>query len=144
MSLFDTIMEGYLKNKEIINEVLTGTDTKSSAIVFVDIDPGRNFGDAYFKFIPNKSIDFKSAARISFREPKYIVHYTRQYKLNHDDKKALIRILSAPYKKDKTISTWVATIREFNRIIIDDIKTKDSDKYLLPEDLPMPDYKKLK
>lgn len=144
MSLFDVIMEGYSTEKEPINEILIGEDSKSSAIVFVDIDPGRNFGDPYFKFLPNRNINFKSAARISFKEPKYIVHYSRQYVLNSNDKKALIRILSSPYRKDDSISNWVAAIREFNRIIIDDIKAKNSDKYLLPEDLPIPDYKKLK
>lgn len=144
MSLFDTIMEGYLLRKEPINEILIGEDFKSSAIVFVDIDPGRNFGDPYFKFLPNKNINFKLAARILFKEPKYIVHYSRQYVLTSNDKKALIRILSSPYRKDDSITNWVAAIREFNRIIVDDIKSKNSDKYILSENLPIPDYKKLK
>lgn len=143
MSLFDIVMGDYLDNKKVINEIFIGEDPKSSAIVFVDIDPGRNFGDPYFKFIPNKSIDLKSAARIAFKEPKYIVHYSRQYVLKSTDKKALMRILSDPYRKDKSVSNWVGAIREFNRIIIDDIKSKDGNKYLLPEDLPIPDYRKL-
>ena len=113
-------------------------------MVIVHPDSGRNFGsESYFKFIPDRSVDIKHSARISFMEPKYIYHYKNQYELSRSDKKALMRMLTSSSTGDKFISGWVATIREFNRFIENSNKNTDKSNSL-SEDLPMPDYLKLK
>lgn len=146
MAIIDSIMEEYYRRQHDTNLISESTvllDSKSSAQIFIDLDPSRNFKtDAYFKFIPDKSIDLMHSARISFMEPRYIQHYTNQYVLNRNDKKALLRMLTSKATKDKTITGWIAIIREFNRMIKDDVKGNGANN-LLPEDLEMPDYMKL-
>lgn len=144
MSITESIMENLIREMGIVAESVVLLDNKSGAQVIIHPDSGRNFGDeAYFKFIPDKSVDLKHSARISFTKPEYIYHYTNQYTLYKNDKKALMRMLTSASTKDKSISGWVALIREFNRFIENDHKSSGRVK-LLPEDLEMPDYTKLK
>ena len=140
MAIIESIMEQIVP----INEALVITDEKSGAEVHLTPDPTRNYGeeDAYFKFIPDKSVDINHGARISFSSPIYIDHLENTYKLSRQDKKALMRMLNAPSRKDKSITGWVALIRKFNEMISSDYR-KDNSKYLLPEDLPIPNYIRL-
>lgn len=146
MAIIDSIMEEYYRRKQDANLISESTvllDSKSSAQIIIDPDPSRNFKtDAYFKFIPDKSIDLMHSARISFMEPRYIQHYSNQYVLTRSDKKSLMRMLTSKATKDKTITGWIAIIREFNRMIKDDVKGNGANN-LLSEDLQMPDYMKL-
>lgn len=140
MAIIESIMNEIM-SKEIIAEATVAIDNKSSAIITVSLDTSRSYGGdiAYFKFKPNADVDWKHCARISFRSPKYVDHYGKSYRLRRDEKKKLIKMLQAPSCIDKDMTGWEAAIGNFNEII----KGKADDKYLLPEDLPMPDYMKL-
>ena len=143
MAIIESIMKEFTKNNEIIIESTVLLDSKSGAQIIVRPDSGRNFGtESYFKFIPDKSVDIKHSARISFLEPKYIYHYKNQYRLSKNDKRALMRMLTSPATRDNSISGWVAIIKEFNRFIENSDKNTDKSN-ILPENLPMPNYTKL-
>lgn len=141
MAIIDSIMEEYYRRQQSINEAMVARDNKSSAIIAVSMDASRSFGDdvAYFKYKPNADIDWMHCARISFRYPVYIDHYTRSYKLTRDEKRRLIKMLNSTSSDDKNITAWVSVIRHFNNIVL-----SNGDKFVLPEDLPMPNYMELK
>lgn len=147
MAIIESIMKEFTENNEIMknNEVVTEStvaiDNKSSAIVAVSLDTSRSYGGdiAYFKFKPNADVDWKHCARISFRSPKYVDHYGKSYRLSRNEKKRLLSMLQSPSCIDKNITGWEAAINNFNDII----RGKVDDKYILPLDLPIPDYMKL-
>lgn len=142
MAIIESIMNEIM-NKDVVTESTVLMDSKSGAQIIVHPDPGRNFGtESYFKFIPDRSVDLKHSARISFMEPKYIYHYKNQYELSRNDKKALMRMLKSPATRNNSISGWLALIREFNKFIENSDKNTDKSN-ILPEDLSMPDYMKL-
>lgn len=140
MAIIENIMEEFIRN-ELVNEATVARDKKSSAVIGVSLDESRGYGGnvAYFKFKPNANVDWAHSARISFREPEYIDHYGKSYRLHRPEKETLIRLLNSPSCVDKNITGWIAAIRNFNDIV----KGMSGDKYILPEDLPMPDYMKL-
>lgn len=141
MAIIENIMKEIMK-QQLINEETVARDKKSSAQIAVSLDQSRSYGDniAYFKYKPNADVDWNHCARISFRSPEYIDHYGKSYRLNRDEKKRLINMLKSESSNNKGISGWEAAIRNFNELV----KDNDNGKYILPEDLPMPDYMKLK
>lgn len=143
MVIIESIMNEMKRNNEVVTEATVARDKKSSAQVAVSLDSSRNYGNgiAYFKFKPNADVDWNHCARISFTEPKYISHYSNNYRLTREDKKVLIRMLKSTSCSDDSLTGWQAAIREFNRKISEG--TNDP-KYLLDVNLPMPDYMKLK
>lgn len=143
MAIIESIMSEIRKNNEVVTEATVARDNKSSAQIAVSLDSSRNYGDgiAYFKFKPNANVDWNHCARISFTEPKYITHYSNNYKLNREDKKVLIRMLRSTSCIDDSLTGWQAAIQEFNRKVSEGDKNS---KYLLDTNLPMPDYMKLK
>lgn len=151
MSLFDIIMEenkllDLSNNEKILSEVTIAADdsSKNGVLIYIDLDGGQNFGgdEAYFKCIPHSAnIKTTNPARISFRNPIYIVHYreSKQFILNLKQKKSLINLLNSTHKSG--YSVWQMMIIQFNNFIMS--KGKDNEKYKLPLDLPIPDYRRL-
>ena len=141
MSLSDVIIK---ENGLLLNEAAVATSKDNVLSVGVTLDKSRDYGDncAYFKCI--RGTDFSTnVARISFRVPEYIVHNKKgpQVILTRKEKKILLELLNSQYRNtDKTV--WQALIELFNNIITDYGKTKS--KYILPIDLPIPDYIQLK
>ena len=142
MAIIESIMKE-MKTKGIVAEATVARDKKSSAQIAVSLDSSRNYGDgiAYFKFKPNADVDWNHSARISFTEPKYVTHYSNNYKLTRDDKKVLIKMLQSTSCADDSLTGWQAAIQEFNRKISEN---NNNTKYSLDINLPMPDYMKLK
>lgn len=149
MSLFDTIMEGYLDKHEENQSILEKTiavdsNSKHGVLVYIDLDPGQNFGgdNAYFKCIP-QSADIKSTnpARISFRNPIYLVHYkdSKQFILDQKQKRSLMTLLQSSHKSGNIV--WEELIYQFNQVIMS--RGKNNEQYKLPLDLPIPDYRRL-
>ena len=141
MAIIESIMNEIMKN-EIVAEATVAIDKKSSAMIAVSLDISRSYGEdiAYFKFKPNADVDWKHCARISFRYPKYIDHYGKSYRLNRTEKKRLITMLMSESSNNKGMSGWESAIKNFNELV----ETNNGGKYILPEDLPMPNYMELK
>ena len=87
--------------------------------------------------LDGKDIDSAKVARISFYESKYIIHYKNSNKnltLSSKQKKILMELLKS--EEDGEL-IWIKMITEFNRFL------GPNSKYLLPLNLPIPDYTKL-
>lgn len=140
MSITESIMENLIR--EVMAEASIIKDKKSSSEIAVSLDISRSYGDniAYFKFRPDRNISWEHCSRISFRYPEYIDHNGKSYRLTRDEKKKLIRLLNSPSDKDKNLTSWLCAIVEFNKLV----KNIDDGKYILPMDLEMPNYMKLK
>lgn len=145
--------------QENINEMSTIVlDKKNLMLIQVNPDRGRQ-GLEYFK-IYNSFSESKAdkIARISFKEPKYVIHHNNHGKnlwtLNTKEKKSLMLLLQ---KKSDMLDTegniltnWEKSIVQFN--LEKGLPKEDTEenfvsnqkfpKYL-PIDLPMPDYEKL-
>lgn len=130
--------------------VYTGEDIPLKIIVSVDEN---RIGNPYFKVF--NANDFKKAtkmARISFLEPKYVIHSMNYGKenwvLNSKEKKLLINALTS--LADINCTVWQSAVIDYNRehgvsIFKQRQMTKEQliEKHLLPLDLEMPDYTKL-
>lgn len=144
MSLAKTILNE--NNIIIMNENTIAIDNKTNIVLFVDVDSKRNFGeeDAYFKCAPSLNLIKNNPARISFRSPTYIIHNkdSKQFILDRNQREALVKLVRLPYKRNPSMTVWQGLISVFN----DSINTisKDNTKYILPLDLEIPDYLKLK
>lgn len=141
MAIIENIMKEIMK-QQFVNEETVARDSRSSAQIAVSLDISRSYGGniAYFKYKPNADIDWKHCARISFKAPEYVDHYGKSYRLSRDEKKRLINMLKSESSNNKGISGWEAAIKNFNELV----KDNNNGKYILPEDLPMPNYMELK
>lgn len=146
--MIDAIYESLLREQECntINEdtVCFSYNGNKSIYVFVDIDPGRNFGenDAYFKCLKySDDLGTTNPARIAFKSARYIIHNKKsrnQFTLNPKQKKVLNSILRE-YNPRYKCTNWVRAIRLFNS----QVEGKYGEKYKLSEDLEIPDYTEL-
>lgn len=132
------------ERQEFLNEASIATSKNDALSVGVTLDKSRNFGDdcAYFKCVRGK--DFSgNVARISFRAPKYIVHNRKgeQVILTRKERKILMELLQSQYNNENR-TVWQALIGLFNDIITDYGRTEN--EYVLPLDIPIPDYMQLK
>jgi hypothetical protein len=118
-------------------------------------------GNPYFKvFNHNSYVRATKVARISFLEPKYIIHKDRKenWILNGDEKEQLIDLLELPstntFRNGKKLTNWQKAMAQYNleNGLIGDIEdaedcllknTKNFHTQPLPIDLKMPDYTKL-
>ena len=119
-------------------------DNINKFMLNIDPDRGRSFGGeyAYFKCSRGPLYDNGPCSRISFRAAKYIIH-TGHFFLKKPEKEMLMTMLTTHIVNDprgNKVSTWLALIRYFNTFIIDHDYSK---QFILPEDLPIPDYTKL-
>lgn len=117
----------------------------------------RNQRLEYFRVTDNQYFeDFTKIARISIREPRYILHNDNDGKeiwtLSTLEKENLLKILKSKTKDPKmSITVWEEIIIDYNRKL--GLELKDTlentmsnlkhPKYL-PIDLPIPDYTQLK
>ena len=86
-----------------------------------------------------------SMARISFFGPYYIYAENGNYKLSDSEINMLINVLRKPYEYNKSLDVFHAAIRETNFCHDDnDFPPEGLSWKDIPEDLPMPDYTKLK
>lgn len=122
--------------------------------IFVSYDEKR-IGNPYFKVINAKKFSAATKmARISFEEPKYIIHNKNYGKetwlLDSHDRRLLISILQKKQKNGKTY--WEEAILQYNSECLginpDDQYDMTSEQlkqlHGLPLDTPMPDYTQLK
>ena len=139
----------------------------------VSVDSATNRkGNPYFKSYAGPSRSRKTpAARISFLEPKYIIHYKdsvkNQFKLNAGLKKILVQFFKSPHIKldGKRMTNWQYAIIQYN---VENIMMRDwgmgeclyftqkwkrdhaneiagtQAEHALPIDLPMPNYLNLR
>lgn len=146
--------EEYLVEEYLEEMSTVFRDRESNQICQVNPDRSRR-GLEYFKLYNSDSYDTAdSIARISFREPKYIIHKNTDgrlnWVLNSKQKKALVKALNLPSKKYKGYNNYQTAILDFNNEkgldidqtkenFVNDLKYPD----YLPIDLSMPDYMKL-
>lgn len=128
--------------------------------VYIAVNPDSNrTGVRYFKYY-NASAEQKadSVIRILFDKPGYTVHAgdgKKLWKINHDDKKLLIKILNMKCKKYKGKTYWDAAKFEWNYEYLEemigpeeyfngeyDVLYADNPGYV-PSTLEMPDYMKI-
>ena len=84
-------------------------------------------------------------ARISFFGPYYIYAENGNYKLSDSEIAMLINVLRKPYEYDKALDIFHAAISMMNFYHSDnDFPPEGLSWKDIPEDLPMPDYTKLK
>lgn len=97
-----------------------GRNENPSFAVTVNPDSGR-MGDCYFKYF--NSADYRTAdklARISFTEPKKVIHKNtdgkQEWELNVKDKKILCKFLSSKSRKYKSlnITNWQSALYHWN------------------------------
>ena len=129
----------FLKGIESIDE---STICRSNKMA-IGINPSydKNYGDiAYFKVYNNPSPKAATEViRLHFYDLGYEPHKGKPlFKMKRRDKEELMKLLmSAPtinkYKNCNT--TWNALILEFNSVV--------KPQFMLPLDLPIPDYTKL-
>ena len=141
MSLTDVIINEYVNKVngevEVINEGECGH--MRGLYLYARPDSGRNYGNglAYFKCYDGPDINTANVARISFYEPKYIIHNkdsNNNFTLSSKQKKILMELLKSEYKGELV---WIKLLTEFNKFL------GPSSKYLLPLNLPIPDYTRL-
>lgn len=115
MSEFDKFL---IKGELLEAMALTYIDKQNNCSMYVN--PDRNsIGNEYFKFCNNASwIKATKLCRISFREPKYIIH-SNSYKvedwlLTKKEQKFLMTVLWSDSKKYKGFSVWQALIIDYN------------------------------
>ena len=103
-------------------------DFDANTSMYVNPDQRRK-GNEYFKFCNNaRWSKATKLCRISFREPKYIIH-TNSHKvedwlLTKKEQKYLIKVLWSDSKKYKGFSVWQALIIDYN-----------AERYSLPNDI---------
>ena len=136
--------------------------------ISVDSSPTR-IGEPYFKFYNGPSRTTETpVARISFLEPRYVIHHKRSkeipFVLNTSFRRLLVNFMQTPYKirlENKRITNWQYTILQYNleNIEVDGwgirewlyftrkwIKENQDDitgtavENALPINLPMPNY----
>ena len=152
------VFETYLIEERLDEMSTIVMDKKNSVLVQVNPDMGR-MGLEYFKFF-NSFSEGKATriARISFRDPRYVIHHNNRGKdnwiLNSKEKRMLVALLQQ--KSDmincegNVLTNWEKSIVQFN--LEKGLPKEDTEenfvnnpKYpnYLPIDLPMPDYYKL-
>ena len=100
----------------------------------------KDYPQGYMKVYINNSM-----ARISFFGPYYIYAENGNYKLSDSEIAILMDTLKKPYKYNKSLDVFHAAIRETNFCHDDnDFPPEGLSWKDIPEDLPMPDYTKLK
>lgn len=124
MSEFDKFL---IKGEMLEAMALTYIDKQDSYCL--QVNPDQNSKTEYFKFFNNVSwVKATKLCRISFREPKYIIH-TNSHKvddwlLTKKEQKYLIKVLWSDSKKYKGYSVWQALIIDYN-----------AERYSLPNDI---------
>ena len=124
MSGFDKFL---IKGELLEAMALTYIDKQDSCCL--QVNPDQNSKTEYFKFCNNTSwTKATKLCRISFREPKYIIH-TNSHKvedwfLTKKEQKYLIKVLWSDSKKYKGFSVWQALIIDYN-----------AERYSLPNDI---------
>lgn len=119
-------------------------------------------GEPYFKYYDSYSyLTAEHVARISFLEPRYIIHhsYPPPFELDRIQKLALLKFLTAPAPDVyRGLSNWQRGIIIFNNQNVsssydgwsklttekmNNMKLTGRMRFALPIDLPMPDYMQL-
>ena len=97
--------------EEVIGEMATVCkDAENNVGIGVYPDSGR-IGNPYFKFYNSTNYDKATkVVRITFNQVDYIVHKNNNgadlWKLNHKDKKLLMKLLKRPSKTRKDLDNW--------------------------------------
>lgn len=100
----------------------------------------------YFSVHDNHALNHNKLSRISMYKPEYIICNDAtipMWILNKEEKETLYKILNMPistfmtYMKPKPTTAWQFLIKTMNVIL------ENFDLQLVPEDLPMPDYRLL-
>ena len=138
------------EESELLFEMATVyRNIEDNICITVNPDPNR-IGEPYFKLYNHKSYNQASKAiRISFLEPKYIIHNNnrdmRDWFLNNKEKKSLMKYLnlvSDMFNEDlnRKLSVWEKAIYLYN---YENGFDKEDDNYL-KLDTPIPNYLELK
>ena len=100
----------------------------------------KDYPQGYMKVYINNNM-----ARVSFFGPYYIYAENGNYKLSDSEIAILMDTLRKPYKYNKSLDIFHAAIRETNFCHDDnDFPPEGLSWKDIPEDLPIPDYTKLK
>ena len=100
----------------------------------------KDYPQGYMKVYINNNM-----ARISFFGPYYIYAENGNYKLSDSEIAMLMDVLRKPYEYDKSLDVFHAAISMMNFYHSDnDFPPEGLSWKDIPEDLPMPDYTKLK
>ena len=100
----------------------------------------KDYPQGYMKVYINNNM-----ARISFFGPYYIYAENGNYKLSDSEIAMLMDVLRKPYEYDKSLDIFHAAISMMNFYHSDnDFPPEGLIWKDIPEDLPMPDYTKLK
>ena len=100
----------------------------------------KDYPQGYMKVYINNNM-----ARISFFGPYYIYAENGNYKLSDSEIAMLMDVLRKPYEYDKSLDIFHAAISMMNFYHSDnDFPPEGLSWKDIPEDLPMPDYTKLK
>ena len=100
----------------------------------------KDYPQGYMKVYINNNM-----ARISFFGPYYIYAENGNYKLSDSEITILMDVLRKPYEYDKSLDIFHAAISMMNFYHSDnDFPPEGLSWKDIPEDLPMPDYTKLK
>lgn len=151
----ETIKSLNEKVEMILNEMsMAWVDKKGNKCCW--IENVNNYNNDYFKYLD--SLSYRKAnciARISLREPKYVIHKNIDgkvnWKLNNKEKKELIELMNQPSLSHDGLTNWQSTLVQYNfdNFYISPIETIngsfDKQKYPKAFDInyPMPDYMKL-
>ena len=167
MNLFDDDEDEPITEMALVDYARFKTKGEKYA-VSVDSSETR-IGEPYFKFYDGPSRTPKTpVARVSFLEPRYVVHHKRSkeipFVLNTSLRRLLVRFMQTPYKvkiDNKKITNWQFAILQYNleNIDVDDWSTREwlnfttrwkrknedaiigtDAEHALPIDLPMPNY----
>ena len=138
--------DGKLQLSEFNMMSCNGARSKSLNIdlrAVIDIGPGKK---PYFTLYNHWKRGLATkCARISFLEPKYELgsSYNKSvWFLDDNEKKMLMKFLKTKCRSifsDKYTNNWMSVIGAFNNEV-----QGDDDSRILPYDLPIPDYNKLK
>ena len=152
MKTFKEFLNETIDIKENLNEMATVyRDKDKKQLCQVNPDKGRQCLE-YFKLYDSDSFDkVTKIARISFREPKYVIHKNDRgfddWKLNVTDKQNLKTLLEQQSDKYEGYTNFQAAIIDFNMekgLNVSQTKENfvENPKYpkYLPIDLPMPNY----
>lgn len=148
----ETIKSLNQKVDMILNEMsMAWVDQKGNKCCW--IENSNNHNNQYFKYLDSFSYrKANSIARISLREPKYIIHKNidgkSNWKLNNKEKKELIKLMNEPSESYEGLTNWQTTLVQYNfdNFYIPPIQTIkgtfDKEKYPNAFDINyrMPDY----
>ena len=136
---FDEKMAASLGEKPLNYDTVYESDDMLIDVPYNYIKP-KDYPQGYMKVYFGNNL-----CRISFFGPYYIYAENGNYKLSDSEITILMDVLRKPYEYDKSLDIFHAAISMMNFYHSDnDFPPEGLSWKDIPEDLPMPDYTKLK